>query len=287
MNRNLKLWTPDYNRAENYRISHPETAVIFRYPNSIWLNGNTTVKAVYSQVVRVLRRAAGYVPTFVLYAIPGRDIGQHSAGGLSTPEYIAYCKAISSAIGNNVAIVIIEPDAITHTAHLNPSQTARRLLLLNEVSQIFAANSKACVYLDAGHPGWYRPADIKPLLKKAGIKDLAGFSVNVSNYRTTDECIVWGNELSLLFNGKKRYVIDTSRNGKGPYMDEWCNPPGRAIGPTPTTATGNHLCDAFLWVKVPGESDGKCNGGPRAGKFWPEQATELVNNSVTVISGCS
>ncbi|PRC61106.1 hypothetical protein C6A85_12490, partial [Mycobacterium sp. ITM-2017-0098] len=29
----------------------------------------------------------------------------------------------------------------------------------------------------------------------------------------------------------------------------WCNPPGRALGVAPTTATGNGQIDAFLWVK--------------------------------------
>jgi endoglucanase len=77
----------------------------------------------------------------------------------------------------------------------------------------------------------------------------------------------------------KHFVIDTSRNGNGPYGNEWCNPPGRALGIPPTTDTGEELCDAFLWIKVPGESDGTGNGGPRAGKFWPEYADELVNNT--------
>ena len=73
------------------------------------------------------------------------------------------------------------------------------------------------------------------------------------------------------------FVIDTSRNGNGPFGNEWCNPPGRALGIPPTCNTGNEKCDAFLWVKVPGESDGTCNGGPRAGRFWPEQAEKLIS----------
>ena len=32
-------------------------------------------------------------------------------------------------------------------------------------------------------------------------------------------------------------------------------------------------------IKIPGESDGKANGGPRAGRFWPEYASELVENT--------
>ena len=80
------------------------------------------------------------------------------------------------------------------------------------------------------------------------------------------------------FIAADNFVIDTSRNGNG-SNGEWCNPRGRAIGSRPTTATGNNLVDAYLWIKVPGESDGYCNGGPSAGTFWPEYALELVRNA--------
>jgi endoglucanase len=99
------------------------------------------------------------------------------------------------------------------------------------------------------------------------------------------------------------FVIDTSRNGQGPWTptgeqtiwpdpQTWCNPPDRGIGLRPTTNTGNDLVDAFLWIKVPGESDGQCSRGlgtgdnvvdpiwgqvdPSAGVWFPEQALELA-----------
>ena len=43
----------------------------------------------------------------------------------------------------------------------------------------------------------------------------------------------------------------------------------------PTTQTGLPLVDGYLGVKTPGESDGPCNGGPRAGQWWPEYALGL------------
>ncbi|MEU6524290.1 glycoside hydrolase family 6 protein, partial [Streptomyces sp. NPDC046924] len=30
--------------------------------------------------------------------------------------------------------------------------------------------------------------------------------------------------------------------------------------------TADPLVDAYLWVKRPGESDGECKGGPKAGE---------------------
>ena len=101
------------------------------------------------------------------------------------------------------------------------------------------------------------------------------------------------------------FVIDTSRNGTGPwdysgtsYPDpqDWCNPPGRGLGLTPTTDTGLALVDAYLWVKIPGESDGACTRGlgpggttvdpewglidPGAGAWFPEMVLDLVHNAV-------
>ncbi len=72
--------------------------------------------------------------------------------------------------------------------------------------------------------------------------------------------------------GLKHFVIDTSRNGQGswtptatyPDAQDWCNPPGRGLGFLPTADTGNSLTDAYLWVKIPGESDGECTRGSRS-----------------------
>lgn len=83
------------------------------------------------------------------------------------------------------------------------------------------------------------------------------------------------------------FVIDTSRNGQGPLdpsryaaapydqpasvvsslnSGNWCNPPGAGLGLRPTAKTEVALADAYLWIKVPGESDGACDiaGGARA-----------------------
>ncbi|WP_233221103.1 glycoside hydrolase family 6 protein [Streptomyces carminius] len=97
------------------------------------------------------------------------------------------------------------------------------------------------------------------------------------------------------------FVTDTSRNGQGPWTpdtdqypdpQEWCNPPDRGLGKRPTTATGDPLNDAHLWIKIPGESDGECLRGtegpedpargmidPPAGQWFPQQVLELVRNA--------
>jgi endoglucanase len=98
-----------------------------------------------------------------------------------------------------------------------------------------------------------------------------------------------------------KFVLDTSRNGRGPWVPAagtsypdaqvWCNPPDRGVGLRPTVATGNALVAAQLWLKKPGESDGSCNRGvagettdpewgntldPAAGAWFPEMALDLA-----------
>lgn len=98
------------------------------------------------------------------------------------------------------------------------------------------------------------------------------------------------------------FVLDTSRNGLGPWQppaypdaQDWCNPPDRGLGLPPTADTGLPLVDAFLWVKIPGESDGECTRGlgpggetvdpewgiidPPAGQWFPEMALDLAQNA--------
>ena len=100
------------------------------------------------------------------------------------------------------------------------------------------------------------------------------------------------------------FVIDTSRNGQGPFYSTayanapynqpaavittlqnggWCNPPARGLGAPPTANTGIALFDAGLWVKTPGQSDGTCDsaGGARAWDYavyepagWPTTAAQ-------------
>jgi endoglucanase len=101
-----------------------------------------------------------------------------------------------------------------------------------------------------------------------------------------------------------QFVVDTSRNGQGPWTppagvypdaQDWCNPPGRGLGLRPTADTGDPLIDAYLWVKTPGESDGECTRGlgpsgtvdpewgqvdPGAGQWFPAQALQLVQLAV-------
>ena len=50
-------------------------------------------------------------------------------------------------------------------------------------------------------------------------------------------------------------------------------------GEKTTSRTADPLVDAYLWVKRPGESDGTCKGGPKAGQWWASYALALAKAS--------
>ncbi|MGY1886315.1 MULTISPECIES: glycoside hydrolase family 6 protein [unclassified Blastococcus] len=147
-----------------------------------------------------------------------------------------------------------------------------------------------CINLSLG--SWWEPAWCASQYYPADPADLSTWGLSDAAY---DQAYA---DTGMTRNPAEQahFVIDTSRNGQGSWTPpadfpsplDWCNPPGRGLGLTPTTDTGNPLIDAYLWIKVPGESDGACYRGsavphpadqvadPAAGQWFPEQARELI-----------
>ncbi|MEU9453770.1 glycoside hydrolase family 6 protein [Streptomyces sp. NPDC048277] len=224
----------------------------------------------------------------VLYDIPHRDCGQYSQGGAADGNaYRAWIDGVAQGIQDRPATVVLEPDAVLHLVDgcTQAQFQEERYSLLNYAIGKLKSLKNTKVYLDAGNAGWGHPDQIYQPLQRAGVAQADGFAVNVSNFYSTQDSIAYGKQLSAKVGGK-HFVIDTSRNGNGPYGsgnpdERWCNPPGRALGETPTTKTADPLVDAYLWVKRPGESDGTCKGGPQAGDWWPTYALKLAGASTS------
>ncbi|MEU2423099.1 glycoside hydrolase family 6 protein [Streptomyces sp. NPDC007851] len=228
-------------------------------------------------------RKSGRTALLVLYDIPHRDCGQYSQGGAADGDaYRAWIDGVARGIQDRAATVILEPDAVLHLVDgCTPARFAeeRYDLLRGAIARLKSLKHTE-VYLDAGNAGWGHPDQIYRPLQQAGVAQADGFAVNVSNFYSTPDSVAYGKQLSAKVGGK-HFVIDTSRNGNGPYTggdpaERWCNPPGRSLGETPTTRTADALVDAYLWVKRPGESDGTCKGGPQAGDWWPAYALDLA-----------
>ncbi|MGA5049257.1 glycoside hydrolase family 6 protein [Streptomyces arboris] len=223
--------------------------------------------------------AAGRTPVLVPYAIPDRDCGGASQGGApDIAAYDAWIREFAQGLGAAPAIVILEPDAIALSDCLTAEgRTARFAALARAGSTLRAANPKARVYFDGGHSGWRPPSKQAAALRAAGAATSGdGIFTNVANFRPTADERTYARQVLAALGGPSGLgaVIDTSRNGNGaPAPGQWCDPEGRALGQPPTTRTGERLIDAYLWVKLPGESDG-CTAAP--GAFSPEYAHGLA-----------
>lgn len=214
----------------------------------------------------------------VVYGLPGRDCGQHSAGGLEPDAYVEWTERIGQALRNAQdvpQIVILEPDSLALAPECG-NLDERIEQLSGAVDRMAGVNR--WIYLDGGHSSWLPAEEMARLIRDVGVLDqVRGFATNVSNYQTTSAEFEYAHQLSELLDGAHA-VVDTSRNGAGPDGDDWCNPPGRLVG-DPGGTYGDGVVDTNLWIKPPGESDGTCSGGPAAGKWWPEAAVELTRKA--------
>jgi endoglucanase len=278
---------PDSNaarQAEEWRATRPLDAMAMRRiasrPQADWFGDwNKDVRGDVGARVSEIA-AAGALPVLVAYNIPNRDCGGYSAGGArSGRAYLAWLRGFAAGIGDRRAAVVLEPDALAGIDCLSARARRARLRLLRRAVRVLESRSAASVYIDAGHSGWNPVGVTVRRLRKAGVRRARGFALNVSNFRFTEAELDYGHRIGATLDDKN-FVIDTSRNGLGPAPDgAWCNPPGRALGPAPTATTADPLADAYLWIKLPGESDGTCNGGPSAGVWWPEYALGLAERA--------
>jgi endoglucanase len=216
----------------------------------------------------------GKPAVIVLYAINERDCGGYSGGGFETGAlYLEWIEESVKGFKGREPWVILEPDGLAMIDEPE-CKDKKRAETLAEAIEILS-NAGGRVYLDIANSGWKSVDDRVELLNKVGTDNLYGFSTNVANTIATEIERKAGDAIA-----KKtglRYVIDTSRNGNG-SNGEWCNPEGRALGELPRMVNEGAL-DAYLWIKSPGWSDGECNDGPVAGKWYLEYALELARNA--------
>ncbi|GAB2984479.1 glycoside hydrolase family 6 protein [Frigoribacterium salinisoli] len=260
------------------RTSEAEAArTIARYPVAIWLGGWYDDAMLVRTIQRTLAAAerTGTTPVFVTYDIPGRDCGGYSGGGqVDAAAYLARNQLVASTLAGHRAVVVVEPDALGHLSNCPALAVSREATLAAAVTAFTAAGVPS--YLDAGNENWVKPAVMAERLRAAGVDRARGFSTNVSNYYALAGERAYGDALSRLTGGA-RYVVDTSRNARG-WLGTWCNAVGAGLGAPPAASDGATAFDAQLWIKTPGASDGPCNGGPAAGRWFPAYAVALVRD---------
>ncbi|MGN7187862.1 glycoside hydrolase family 6 protein [Microbacterium enclense] len=251
-----------------------QIGVIAGQPTATWL-GEWYDDA---SLVRVLQAESGAAAqqkktaVFVLYAIPARDCDFHSSGGFDPAAYQRWTRLIAQTLRGTRSVAIVEPDALSMLDQCDGQ--GDRLGLIADAVRVLA-DAGVPSYIDAGNSNWIPAETMAERLRAAGVASARGFSANVSNFKLTADEQRYAESLRTLLGGSARYVIDTSRNGRG-WTGDWCNPSGVGLGSTPRAVSGSGGLDALLWIKRPGESDGECNGGPAAGGWFEKAALELV-----------
>ncbi|THX68053.1 glycoside hydrolase [Aureobasidium pullulans] len=221
--------------------------------------------------------------------------GEYETGELDRykAEYIDPLREIFLANPNTAIALAIEPDSLPNaiTSLIHPRCAASVQEYKDGIAYALKQFDLPNVvqYIDAGNGNWLgwdpnvAPAAkvIADVWKAAGKpKSCKGIVTNVSNWnawsmvpgefenfkdaqynKAQDEkryIHLLGEQLAA--NGMPNHaIVDTSRNGRvglRTYGGNWCNVKGAGFGIRPTSETDDDLCDAFVWVKVGGESDG-------------------------------
>jgi endoglucanase len=264
--------------AEGKSDSAEAASVIAEEPVAIWLSSFYDEEELVDLIERNITRAEKYgtTPVFVTYDIPNRDCGGESAGGAeSDAEYLEWNQLVVDNIRGHRAVILVEPDSVGHISTCPEQAVDRTDTLRAAVAAMYDAGIPA--YLDGGNSTWVDAQTMADRLKASGIDEARGFFTNVANYNTEDAERAYAEELADLVGGDVHYVIDVGRNGTG-WRGTWCNGEGAGLGRSPRVAVTGNRIDAFLWVKTPGASDGRCTGGPAAGKWFPTYAEDLVSN---------
>jgi endoglucanase len=195
----------------------------------------------------------------------------------------------AQGIGDYRAVLYLEMDSLITVGCLSPQGVAVRMHELHDAINILTAHCpRLVIYLDAGAADAVPAPQIAQLLERAGVAQIQGFFLNSTHFDWTSHEIAFGEQISRLTGGK-HFVVNTGENGQGPLVppdpavdgnEVLCNPPGRGLGPRPTTHTCYRNVDAFAWTSNPGESGGLCGAGaPSTGDYWPAYGLMLVRNA--------
>ncbi|HEY9307076.1 MAG TPA: glycoside hydrolase family 6 protein [Microbacterium sp.] len=272
-------------RAPAGSPEHDAAHYLSDQPTAVWLTPEADPVDVIGDRIAHLAseaRAQSARIAVVVYGLPERDCGGQSAGGLDGDAYVEWTQAIGDALrdaADTSPIVILEPDSLALVPECGnvPERVAQLGAAVDAIS-----SESTWIYVDGGHSDWLPADDMADLIEQVDRaaddrRSIRGFATNVSNFMPTGDEVAYAHDVAALLDGLHA-VIDTSRNGAG-SNGEWCNPPGRLVG-EPGGTIGDDVVDTNLWIKPPGESDGECNGGPAAGRWWDEAAIGLTQDVV-------
>ncbi len=246
--------------------------------------------AVYGQVRKILcynlTADPGTIPIFTTFFLYQAGYCESRGAILAhRRRFKRQIREMVRGIGNQPAVMLLELDAIGSSKCMQKTGAlgAWEADIRYEIDNV-SKLPHVVAYIEGGYSDAEGPRYTARVLRAVGVRKIRGFFTNDTHENWTIDEINWGEQVSRLAGGA-HFVVSTAQNGNGPLRNphpgrqgnsDLCNPPGRAMGPPPTTSTGYPLVDAFLWSGVPGNSSGHCRGGPASGVFWPARAIGLA-----------
>jgi endoglucanase len=231
----------------------------------------------------------GSVPILNTYFLHPGAPGCPRPGALrrATPTFKRRVNELVSAIDRRPVVLLLETDAIGSSACIQRVGSLKiwESLLRYEITKATTL-PHAVVYTEAGYSDANSVGYVARILNAIGVQRIRGVYTNDTHLNWTINEVRWATKVSARTRGV-HFIVNTGQNGNGPLLNKHprkqgiqnlCNPPGRALGPRPTTNTGFGLADAWLWTSPPGNSSG-CGGGPPAASFWVARALGLAGRA--------
>jgi endoglucanase len=234
----------------------------------------------------------GLVPLLSTYRLEHKSCGGVSDAPQALADYEQWYRRFAQALGAHRVVVFLEIDALMTARCLSRRGLSVRVAELRSAIAALAQAPNAIVYVDGAASDVGNVRFFARVLRRIGVGRIEGIFTNGTHQNWTRDEIAYGEQLARRVPGL-RYVVNTATNGRGPLRPRnrvahgntiHCNPPGRGLGPRPTTAVPArypHL-DAFAWVGQPGRSAGACSatpGAPPSGTFWVDYALMLIDNA--------
>jgi endoglucanase len=259
---------------------------------SVFSQGGSA-QGIYTQAIKIfchnMQADPGSIPILTTYflhpATPSNHCPPPKMLRSLGPLFRQRVDAVARATANRPAVYLVELDGIGSSRCIQKVGSLKlwEADLRYEATKL-ASLPHTVVYLEGGYSDGNPVGYTAKVLNGAGVRHIQGFWTNDTHLNWTINEIQWGEKISRKTHGA-HFVINTAQNGNGPLRnshptkqgnEDNCNPPGRGLGPPPTTATGYPNVDAFLWSSPPGNSGGSCNGGTPSGTFWAARAIQLA-----------
>jgi endoglucanase len=281
------------------REGHPGQAALVRkiaeQPQFVWYGkwagAASPARRLRKDLARFAEQSPGSVPLLVTKRHESARCGHGYTGGgaKADAQFVEWIRGFAAAVGDRRVVVEYEPDVLGTLDCIVPGRRAARLRTLAAGVDILSSLPNATVYLDAGASDWEGVSTTARKLRAIGVAKVRGFALNATHQDWTWRNVAFGTRLSRALGGK-HFVVNTSHNGNGPMHHKvWISrkrhlwrvdTPNSVVGPRPTTATGNPLVDAYLWIERPGYSNGACNGGPaHVGAWWRAKALKMAKGA--------